>query len=158
MWLCRLKQLSFGWSGFCRSDRQHTALDLYTALPYNQIMQTVIETTDYLADAKAVGLSLDERKAIVDFIAKNPAAGDEMRGTGGARKIRFAGRSKGKSGGYRVITFYAGKDIPIFLLSIFSKGDKDNLSQAERNEFKQILGSLADTYRKGVKRHVQIRK
>jgi hypothetical protein len=121
-------------------------------------MQTVIETTDYLADAKAVGLSLDERKAIVDFIAKNPAAGDEMRGTGGARKIRFAGRSKGKSGGYRVITFYAGKDIPIFLLSIFSKGDKDNLSQAERNEFKQILGSLADTYRKGVKRHVQIRK
>ncbi len=81
-----------------------------------------------------------------------------MRGTGGARKIRFAGRGKGKSGGYRIVTFYAGKDIPVFLLSIFSKGEKADLSQAERNEFKQILTSLAETYRKGVKRYVQSRK
>jgi hypothetical protein len=91
-------------------------------------------------------------------IAQNPDAGDEMRGTGGARKIRFAGRGKGKSGGYRIVTFYAGKDIPVFLLSIFSKGEKADLSQAERNEFKQILTSLAETYRKGVKRYVQSRK
>jgi len=81
-----------------------------------------------------------------------------MKGTGGARKVRFAGRGKGKSGGYRGITFYAGKNIPVFLLSIFSKGEKANLSQAERNELKQVLGSLADTYKKGVKHHVQSRK
>ena len=121
-------------------------------------MQVVIETPDYLVDAKALGLTAEERAVIVDYIAQHPNAGDEIKGTGGARKIRFAGRGKGKSGGYRVVTFYAGKDIPLFLLSIFSKGEKANLSQAERNEFKQVLGSLADTYRKGVKRHVQSRK
>ncbi|MFA6279604.1 MAG: type II toxin-antitoxin system RelE/ParE family toxin [Bdellovibrionales bacterium] len=81
-----------------------------------------------------------------------------MKGTGGARKIRFAGRGKGKSGGYRVIAFYAGKEIPVFLLSLFSKGEKANLSQAERNELKQILGSIADVYKKGVKHRVQNRK
>ncbi|WP_167599347.1 addiction module toxin RelE [Chlorobaculum sp. 24CR] len=97
-------------------------------------MQVVIETPDYLASAKAAGLTDDERRAIVDYVAQNPDGGVEMRGTGGARKIRFAGRGKGKSGGYWVITFYAGIDIPVFLLSVFSKGEKANLSQAERIE------------------------
>jgi hypothetical protein len=121
-------------------------------------MQVVIETPDYLADAKSAGLTDDERRGIVDYVARNPNAGVEMKGTGGARKIRFAGRGKGKSGGYRVITFYAGTDIPVFLLSIFSKGEKANLSQAERNELKEILGSIADAYREGVKRNVGSRK
>ncbi len=128
-------------------------LVLSTALPYTLLMQVVIETPDYLSDAKALGLSAEERAIIVDRLARTPDAGDEMKGTGGARKIRFAGRGKGKSGGYRVVTFYGGKDIPIFLLCIFSKGEKANLSQAERNELKHILGSIADTYKKGAKRH-----
>ena len=126
-------------------------------MPYTPFMQVVIETPDYLSDAKSLGLSLEERRFIVDRVAKDPTIGDEMKGTGGARKIRFAGRGKGKSGGYRVITFYGGNDIPVFLLSIFSKGEKANLSQAERNELKQILTSIADTYKKGVKRYVQSR-
>jgi len=127
-------------------------------MPYINFMQVVIETPDYLTDAKALGLLEDERRAIVNYVAQYPDSGDEMKGTGGARKIRFAGRGKGKSGGYRVVTFFAGNDIPVFLLSIFSKGEKANLSQAERNELKQILGSLAEVYRKGVKRHVKSRK
>ena len=44
------------------------------------------------------------------------------------------------------------------LVFIFSKGEKANLSQAERNELKQILGALAETYREGVKRNVKSRK
>jgi mRNA-degrading endonuclease RelE of RelBE toxin-antitoxin system len=67
-------------------------------------MHTVIETEFFLRDAKAVGLSEAERVAMVDFIASHPDAGDEIKGTGGARKIRFAGKGKGKSGGYRVVT------------------------------------------------------
>jgi hypothetical protein len=43
-------------------------------------------------------------------------------GTGGARKVRFAGRGKGKSGGYRVITFYSGPEVPVFLITLFAKG------------------------------------
>ncbi|TNJ35895.1 type II toxin-antitoxin system RelE/ParE family toxin [Prosthecochloris vibrioformis] len=121
-------------------------------------MQVVIETPDYLSDAKAAGLSEEERKAIVDFIAANPDAGVAMKGAGGARKIRFAGRGKGKSGGYRVITFFAGTDIPVFLLAIFSKGEKANLSQSERNELRGILGEIAEIYREGAKQNVRSRK
>jgi len=111
-------------------------------------MQTVVETESYLRDAKATRLSDDERKEIVDFIAAQPDAGHEIPGTGGARKLRFAGKGKGKSGGYRVITFYSGEDIPVFLLNVFAKNEKTDLSQKERNQFKTILAAIADTYRR----------
>ena len=109
-------------------------------------MQTVIETADFIKDAKAAGLSEEDRKAIVDFMAENPMAGDEMAGTGGARKVRFAAKGKGKSGGVRIITFYSGEDIPVFLLNVFAKGDKVNLTKAERNALKKVLGGVAEAY------------
>jgi hypothetical protein len=89
-----------------------------------------------------------ERLRIVNFIAANPDAGKEIRGSGRARKVRFAGRGKGKSGGYRVITFYRGEDVPVFLLNVFAKNEKTDLSQAERNELKTVLAALADAYRR----------
>jgi len=69
-------------------------------------VHTVIETQAFLRDAQHVGMPAFEREAIVTAISRNPTAGDLMQGTGGARKVRFAGRGKGKSGGYRVVTFY----------------------------------------------------
>ena len=114
-------------------------------------MQTVVETEGYLRDAKALGLSDRGRMEIVEFLAMHPDAGDEIKGTGGARKIRFAGNGKGKSGGYRVITFYSGVDIPVFLLNIFAKNEKTDLSQAERNGLKSVLVALAAIYRRRMK-------
>jgi hypothetical protein len=117
-------------------------------------MHTVVETPSYLADAKAAGLTEAEREAVVEMLANHPEAGDEIGGTGGARKVRVAGRGKGKSGGYRVITFYSGKDVPVFLLALYSKGEKANLSKAERNELRGILRDIVREYRTGVKCHV----
>ncbi len=117
-------------------------------------MHTLVETPAYLADAKAAGMTEAERDAVVEMLANRPQAGNELSGTGGARKVRVAGRGKGKSGGYRVITFYSGEDIPVFLLTAYSKGERANLSKAERNELKAILADIAREYRRGAKRHV----
>src|ERR1700688_4664651 len=117
-------------------------------------MHTVVETPSYVADAKAARFSESERDAVVEIVANHPEAGDEISGTGGARKLRLAGRGKGKSGGYRVITFYSGKDVPVFLLAVYSKGEKSDLSKGERNELKGVLADISRDYRKGVKRHV----
>lgn len=114
-------------------------------------MQAVVETPDYMADAKAAGLSDAERAEIVELLANDPTAGDLIVGTGGARKLRVAGRGKGKSGGYRVVTYFGGTDIPVFLLAVFSKGDRVNLTKAERNALRDELAGLADDYRKGRK-------
>lgn len=107
----------------------------------------MIETPSFLADAKDAGLTNTERMAILDLIAADPTIGDEIVGSGGARKVRVGGRGKGKSGGYRVITFYTGPDIPVFLLNMFGKGEKANLSKAEVNALRTILDQIAESYR-----------
>jgi len=85
------------------------------------MLQAVIETPDFIRDAAGAGLTADERGRIVALVAAFPMAGVDIPGTGGARKIRFPGRGKGKSGGYRVISFPAGPDVPVFLLNVFCK-------------------------------------
>ena len=105
-------------------------------------MQTVIETESYLRAAKDAGMSADEMAAAVDLVASDPEAGDVMQGTGGVRKARLAGRGKGKSGGYRIVHYYGGGDIPVFLLTVFGKGEKANLTQGERNALRAFTASV----------------
>lgn len=110
-------------------------------------MQTVVETPAFLSDARSMGLVEGERLAIVAWSAANPAAGDLIEGTEGARKVRFAGRSKGKSGGYRVITFFGGPDIPVFLLNEFAKNEKTDLTPKERRVLRIVLAGMVKVYR-----------
>ena len=98
----------------------------------------VVETAPFIAAARSARLSDDEINRIIDHLAGRPDAGDPIQGTGGARKVRFAGRGKGKSGGYRVITFYSGGDLPVFLLTVFAKGERADLSKAERNALARL--------------------
>jgi hypothetical protein len=111
-------------------------------------MHTVVETPAFLRRAKECGVSEDERAHIVTCIAADPQDGDLIPGTGGARKIRLARPGQGKRGGYRVVTFYGGGDIPVFLLSMFAKNEKSDMSQAEKNELKEILKVLPESYRR----------
>ena len=107
----------------------------------------VIETQTFVNAAAEVGLDEDDRRKIVLFLSDNPTAGDLITGTGGARKLRFAFRGRGKSGGVRVITYFAAEDIPVFLLDVYDKTVKINLTQAERNALKVNLATMADQYR-----------
>jgi len=94
-----------------------------------------------------LGMPDVERLAIVTWIAANPAGGQVIEGTGGARKVRYAGKGKGKSGGYRVITFFTGTEIPVFLLNIFAKNEKTDLTRKERGVLKTILADTVKAYR-----------
>lgn len=87
----------------------------------------------------------EERAAAVETIAADPETGDVMRGTGGVRKARLAGRGKGKSGGYRIVWYFGGNDIPVFLPTVFGKGEKANLTQGERNALRQLTATLKES-------------
>ncbi|MCS5587591.1 MAG: type II toxin-antitoxin system RelE/ParE family toxin [Porticoccaceae bacterium] len=65
-----------------------------------------------------------------------------MQGTGGIRKLRWSALGKGKSGGVRVIYYYHHTEIPLFLLTVFGKGEKANLSKSERNTLRNLTGLL----------------
>jgi hypothetical protein len=120
-----------------------TSLAHITNVSHNLI--TVVETNEFQRLA-AKCMSNDERNAFILYIAQNPEAGDIMVGTGGVRKVRWGVGSRGKSGGVRVIYFYHNQYIPIFLLTVFAKNEKANLSQGERNELKRLTDILIETY------------
>ena len=113
-------------------------------------LHTVVETPEFLAGACRV-LTDAERLALVNFLAEHPTVGDLMQGAGGARKLRWGAKGRGKSGGARAISFYAGPDVPVFLIAIFGKNEKANLSKAERNELRDVLADIAAAYRRGAK-------
>lgn len=81
------------------------------------------------------------------WVAATPSVGDVIEGSGGARKVRFGGRGKGKSGGYRVITFFSGTDIPVFLLNIFARNEKVDLTPIERRSLRNTLADITKAYR-----------
>ncbi len=85
-----------------------------------------------------------ERDNVVDIIATDPEIGAIMPGCGGARKLRVRKPGTGKSGGYRVITYFAGENVPVFLLTVFGKGEKDNLDKDERNVLARLTKTLKD--------------
>lgn len=87
----------------------------------------------------------EEREALVAIVASDPTAGHLMQGTGGCRKLRYKKAGTGKSGGYRVITYFGGRGIPVFLLTVFGKNQRANLNQAERNALAKLTGQLRET-------------
>lgn len=110
-------------------------------------MQSVCELFSFRRAAGAAGMTDGEIDELVQFLAKNPIGGDEMAGTGGCRKLRIAGRGKGKSGGYRVITFYSGVFLPVFLITVFGKGEKADLTKGECNQLRLLSKRLVEEYR-----------
>ena len=113
-------------------------------MDYYRCMQvTVAELPEYIRRAERL-LSEVERKDVIDYLSVQPKAGDLMQGTGRVRKLRWARGGKGKSGGVRVIYYFHSDRIPLYLLTMFGKGEKDNLSKAERNVLAELVGLLKD--------------
>ena len=76
-------------------------------------------------------LNEEEYGALQQHLAAYPEAGDLIRGSGGARKIRWASGGRGKSGGVRVIYYWITADAQILLLTIYSKAERANLTAAD---------------------------
>ena len=110
-------------------------------------MQTVVETPSYLADADRL-FSPDERMAIVERLANDPTCGVVIPGSGGLRKVRFGFGSRGKSGGARIIYLFSGDSLPVFVLAVFAKKEKANLSPAERNALAKMVTEMVENYRR----------
>ena len=73
----------------------------------------------------------EEYREFQNVLLDNPAAGDLIKGGGGIRKIRFAIKGRGKSGGVRTIYFWAKAKDQIYMLVIYPKSNKDTLTDSE---------------------------
>ncbi|MGA2042949.1 MAG: type II toxin-antitoxin system RelE/ParE family toxin [Roseiarcus sp.] len=106
---------------------------------------SVVETPEFLAATQRI-MDEEERGALVDYIARNPLAGDLIPGTGGVRKLRWALEGRGKRGGARVVYYYHSDAMPIFALTAYAKNERADISQADRNDFRRLTGLLVEHY------------
>jgi hypothetical protein len=107
----------------------------------------VVETPEFLSATRKL-MTDDERMLLVDYLAYNPLSGDLVPGTGGVRKLRWGLEGRGKRGGARVVYFYHDAGTPLFALTAFAKNERADLSQQDRNDFRQLTASLVEKFKR----------
>jgi len=111
--------------------------------------RSFIELPMFRSKWKTLGFNDDDLRRLQLELLSDPKVGAVMQGTGGVRKMRFAFEDRGKSGSVRVI--YVDFEVyeKIFLITAYSKDEKDNLTMSERNELRQMIGILEDQLKDG---------
>lgn len=111
-------------------------------MPHNdnvsRALPTVVETSTFVRRAQKL-LTDEEHDNLLLYLSMYHKVGDEIPGTGGVRKLRYAVQGKGKSGGVRVIYYFFDEVNPVLALLLYGKNEKENLTPAE----KKLAASLA---------------
>lgn len=102
---------------------------------------TVVELPTFLRSAAKVWAD-DEKEEFIDFIAQNPETGVIIPGTGGIRKIRWGRKGIGKRGGVRIIYFYYDMENPLFLITLYAKAERGDISPDEKRLFTEYVAEL----------------
>jgi hypothetical protein len=90
-------------------------------------------------ESSAAGLLDDSDLRELELaLVENPERGAAIGGTGGFRKLRWPARGKGKRGGARVVYYYVASREVIYMLLVYGKGTKDDLTDSERSELKEL--------------------
>ena len=95
-----------------------------------------------------LGLDDDDLRSLQNEIIKSPGTGIVMRGTGGFRKLRFGGKKKGRSGGYRVIYMDLSAYSFVYLLMVYPKTEKDTLTDAEKAVLRHVSKATIEAFKK----------
>lgn len=101
----------------------------------------VFTTTTYERAVRKL-LSKADRRAMEAAIVADPSAAPVVPGTGGLRKLRWAGSGRGKRGGVRTIYFRQADADAIYLLSAYAKSDREDLSPADRKVLSRLVAAI----------------
>ena len=93
-------------------------------------------------------LSLEEKDELISYLSEYPNSGDLIKQTGGIRKLRWARKGSGKSSGIRVIYYFHSDIMPLYLLAVFGKNEKANISNKEKQMLTKLVNELVIFWRK----------
>lgn len=100
-----------------------------------------IETPTFTRMLKAL-LTDDEYRGLQNELMEDPESGDIIKGGGGIRKLRYAAHGRGKSGGVRVIYYWVKDNHQIYMLVVYPKSKKDNLTDKETAILREFVKEL----------------
>jgi hypothetical protein len=98
----------------------------------------VIETPFFKKQSKKEDISSEDIMVLKKELICNPEKGDLIPKSGGLRKIRLGIDGKGKRGGARVIYLYIVVNDEIYLLHIYKKSKKENLTEDELKALRKV--------------------
>jgi hypothetical protein len=98
----------------------------------------LVETSVFTRKIKEL-ITDDDYKDLQEYLIAMPHAGDLIKHSGGVRKIRWGHEGKGKSGGVRVIYYWAVNESQILMLGVYPKSEKVNLTQAQIKALRNIV-------------------
>ena len=104
--------------------------------------RTFIQTKEFSRRWDDLGFNDDDLRILELDIMENPKKYPVIKGTGRLRKGRVAFENRGKSGSARVwyVDFVIAETI--YLITVYAKDEKDNLSQQERNSIKKVIEEI----------------
>lgn len=100
-----------------------------------------VETSEFTRHLRS-HLDDDGYAALQILLSARPDAGDILRGAGGIRKIRWRSKGRGKQGGIRVIYYWLGAQDQIYLLTLYRKGVKDDLTRDELAAWRKAVEDI----------------
>ena len=104
-------------------------------------LPTIVETSAFAWKAAKL-LTTEEYADLIFYLARYYQAGDEIPGTGGVRKLRYAVQGRGKSGGVRVIYYFSDDVNPILALFLYAKNEQANLTPAEKKRAASLAAAM----------------
>lgn len=108
-------------------------------------------TIPFRREAKKL-FSKEELERLVEHVAQFRELGTVIPDTGGLRKLRWAMGTRGKSHGARVIYYFGGDHMPLYLLSVYTKAQRENLSPAARKAAKKFVMELKNRFAPDLRR------
>ena len=108
------------------------------------LIRTFVEIPLFSKRWTEIGLDEDDLLALQIMLLKDPESGPVLEGTGGIRKVRFPLKNRGKSGSVRVCYADFEEFEVTYLITAFTKAERENLTQEEKNVLKKLVKSLKD--------------
>ena len=110
----------------------------------DKMKRTFIEVPVFTKKWKELGLTDENLRELQNILLENPKAGDAIQGTGGLRKIRIPIDQHGKRGGGRVIYVDIELKETIYFINVYTKNEKDDLTEEEKKAFKAVVKILKE--------------
>lgn len=110
-------------------------------------MNTITELHTFTKKAEKL-LGEAARAQLFTYLAQRPEAGALIEGTGGVRKLRWAREGKGKSGGVRVIYYFHSETLPLLMIDMYAKNEKENISKADKNTLATLVAEYVKSFRR----------
>ena len=118
----------------------------YRTAVYSEVVDdapeiTVLQLPKFKAEATEL-IGTGGIEAVAVYLVGHPDAGDVIPGAGGARKLRWAAKGKGKRGGARIVYVYVVIAARIYLLRCYAKNVRTDLTAVEKKELRQLAAYL----------------